>query len=162
MDNAPVESNPDVGSSRNSNASGFAASSTPIVTRFLSSTVRLPTPDDKPGGWEPISALERGSSSSRVIMRSTSESLVVWGVDGGWRRVAEKSRASRTVEVPSWTSCCSTKPVLRLKSMASGLPSSRNSPVTVPMRLRWERVSSSVVLPAPLGPISAVSRPGLT
>ena len=56
---------------------------------------------------------------------------------------------------------CSTYPLIRKKVFFScGFPFTRMSPSTFPLILRPARTSRSVVLPAPLGPISAVIVPG--
>ena len=61
---ADCESRPEVGSSRKRRSSGLAASSTPIVTRFLCSTAR-------PLSGSPIMASAMSSISRREMTSST-------------------------------------------------------------------------------------------
>lgn len=72
MDQEDCESRPEVGSSRKTRRAGLAASSTPMVRRFLCSTLRpMPT--------SPTSASAYGSISRSLMISSTYSSFSALG-----------------------------------------------------------------------------------
>ena len=75
--------------------------------------------------------------------------------------IAANMMVSRTVAPPKKQSCCWMYAVSFLTTLVLGTtPSKRASPKTLPSVLRRLKISSSVVLPAPLGPITAHMSPG--
>mmetsp|Transcript_90463 Transcript_90463/g.251463 ORF Transcript_90463/g.251463 Transcript_90463/m.251463 type:complete len:268 (+) Transcript_90463:1522-2325(+) len=154
-----VASRPEVGSSRKSSV-GQAASSRPMFTRLR---------------WPPLSAPELvarlpttrfcWASSCRTF--STSSTILFTRlrlVALGHRISALKRMFSRTV-MPSCTmSSCGTKPITGFSSaMSCSLPLMSTEPDTSqppPERTLPQRTLSSVVFPAPEGPMMAAMRPG--
>ena len=88
------------------------------------------------------------------LTRSRFESL-------GSLAIAANMIVSRTVAPPKKQSCCWMYAVSFLTRLVLGTaPSKRAWPNTLPSVLRRLTISSSVVLPAPLGPITAHMSPG--
>ena len=151
---AARESSPDVGSSMKMIA-GLATSSTPIVSRFACSV-------ERPAPLYPIMECAIGSISRSSMISRTNASLVLAETDRSSRKWHEKRRASITVAVGEWMSVCSTYPARREKVAGLlGWPFSRILPFICPPVFRFASTSSSVVLPAPDEPMSAVIVPGL-
>mmetsp|Transcript_4684 Transcript_4684/g.13774 ORF Transcript_4684/g.13774 Transcript_4684/m.13774 type:complete len:390 (+) Transcript_4684:1715-2884(+) len=152
---AEVESRPDVGSSRKRRA-GSAASSMPTLTRFF---------------WPPLMPRMR-SSPTRVCCtwsrarsstrRPTNTSTSLRFTLRGSLRCAANLRCSRTVRTGSITSCCGTKPTILLSLRAESTATPLSSIVPPDRSTLPERMLSSVVLPAPEAPMTAVMRPGLS
>lgn len=133
---------------------GSAASSTPIVTLFLSSTLSPSTPE------VPIMASAIGSSSSSSMMLSANSRRCSLVRSFSCLKTAENCKHSLTVDRGSWISACIAKPVRLEKDPSRGRPSTSIEPSTLPVVLRPEMVSNKVVLPAPEAPIRAVRTPG--
>mmetsp|Transcript_7039 Transcript_7039/g.17459 ORF Transcript_7039/g.17459 Transcript_7039/m.17459 type:complete len:253 (+) Transcript_7039:1371-2129(+) len=144
---ALVESSPVVGSS-SSSTPGRVSSSTPMDTRRFSPPL---SPRTNASPMNACATRDRPSCSATTRTRSW---MVSRGVPWGMRRDAWKVRYSHTVEVPGRMASCCTYPVARLSSSGpTSAPSSLTSPPTPLMpSLRPDRMSSSVVLPAPEGP----------
>mmetsp|Transcript_68686 Transcript_68686/g.191556 ORF Transcript_68686/g.191556 Transcript_68686/m.191556 type:complete len:357 (+) Transcript_68686:1758-2828(+) len=149
-----VLSRPEVGSSRNSTG-GCVSSSTAIETRRFSPP-EIPRCMSLPMVTSEID--ERPSCITTSLARSflsANETLV------SMRSCAWSSSCSDTVSEAGRMSSCTTYPDTARRCLAlSGRPLRRTVPVVRPWFLRPARISSSEVLPAPEGPISAQTSPG--
>mmetsp|Transcript_20596 Transcript_20596/g.70027 ORF Transcript_20596/g.70027 Transcript_20596/m.70027 type:complete len:200 (-) Transcript_20596:84-683(-) len=146
------ESSPDVGSSRKRRAGAFT-SSTAMAVRFLS------PPETPRFIMSPILALETRSRPRSSMRRSTRSRRSASGVLCGRRSLALKRIVSRTVSALRRRSSWNTKPSLRLKALSMGLPSTRICPLTRLGSVRWASTLMRLVLPLPLGPMSASISP---
>mmetsp|Transcript_18250 Transcript_18250/g.21827 ORF Transcript_18250/g.21827 Transcript_18250/m.21827 type:complete len:200 (-) Transcript_18250:552-1151(-) len=158
--NAPRESNPDVGSSRNK-MEGEPASSTAIASRFLCSK-------DSPvlSSKQPTCRFFSGVSSSILRTLSTNRNLLASSLVASLRessfKRAENATVSWTVSWDVCTSNCSTYPELRRKLVFScAKPLSSTVPVISPEVFLREITSIKVVFPAPELPIKAHMRPAI-
>lgn len=153
---AVLASKPVVGSSRKRRR-GSVTSSRPSIVRFFS------PPEMPRTSSVPMSESAQASRDNSRIASSTMARFAS-GVSAreGRRSSAENCKVSRTVSVPRSDSCCSQYPATRWKSLPGGFPSTRMREAA-PSRpcLRPASASSSVDLPDPVGPITAVSSPGL-
>mmetsp|Transcript_9216 Transcript_9216/g.32021 ORF Transcript_9216/g.32021 Transcript_9216/m.32021 type:complete len:205 (-) Transcript_9216:267-881(-) len=150
------ESRPEVGSSRKSRL-GVPTISTPMEHRRLSPPE---TPRGKPPGRpHSVSAASlRPSSSMRLATVAT---LSASGTPGGWRRRAWSSRVSRTVRNGTSCSSCMTYAAMERKAGVRGAPPARTSPVQwPPAGRRPQSAFSRLVLPEPVGPMTARTWPG--
>mmetsp|Transcript_11590 Transcript_11590/g.35861 ORF Transcript_11590/g.35861 Transcript_11590/m.35861 type:complete len:218 (+) Transcript_11590:1136-1789(+) len=144
-----LESSPDVGSSRNSSP-GWLSSSTAMLTRRRS-------PPDRPRcSTLPIVLRAMRCSPSRERIAHTRRSRCALSTQRGKRSAAWNSKYSSTVDVAGSTSCCGTYPdTERSAAGPARQPLTRTSPPTALPQSRPDRMSSSVVLPAPEGPSTA-------
>mmetsp|Transcript_17177 Transcript_17177/g.49835 ORF Transcript_17177/g.49835 Transcript_17177/m.49835 type:complete len:233 (+) Transcript_17177:1904-2602(+) len=147
---AMLESRPEVGSSRRMTA-GSTRSSCAMQTRLRS-------PPETPRCMaEPTFV---SAHASRRSCRITSSTLaLVPAASRPRRRRARYVRLSRTVSSAYTTSSCSTKATRRLSALDQAKPSKRTAPSVSGMRCAM--LVRRVVLPEPLGPMSAVSLPAL-
>ena len=155
---AVYASRPEVGSSTKS-TDGLVTSSAPMLTRL-----RSPPETPPAAAGSPIIVSAVRSRCSVWITDATSLSRAAAEVACGSRSAAENVSTSRTVCVDIIKSSCVTKTVARRKAalvaVASSCPLTRISPLSVPSWRRPARQLSSVVLPAPLLPMTASSLPG--
>lgn len=119
--------------------SGRATSSKPMLTLLISPPLmpRFPTSPIRVSRMLPIPNFSMTSYTSATL--STSETL------SGSFNLAAKRSASETVSVGGSTSCWGTKPILGEESA----PGWETLPVTIPLLDFFERISMSVVFPAP-------------
>ena len=120
--------------------SGRATSSKPMLTLLISPPLipRFPT--------SPIRVSRRLPIPSFSMTSQTNASLSTSGTLSGSRNLAAKRSASKTVSVAGSMSCWGTKPILGEELV----PGYETAPVTIPLLNFFERISMSVVFPAPI------------
>mmetsp|Transcript_10323 Transcript_10323/g.40331 ORF Transcript_10323/g.40331 Transcript_10323/m.40331 type:complete len:221 (-) Transcript_10323:179-841(-) len=147
------ESNPDVGSSRKI-AAGSRTISTPMLHRFRSPPL---SPRRKPPGDPTGESLTFFNPSSAMSL-STLSAFSLSGVDGGKRSLAWSMNVSCTVRNAKSSSSCITYATRSLKSSDLACPFTVTSPLRIPPAgTRPERTFSRLVLPLPVGPMSAMT-----
>mmetsp|Transcript_3345 Transcript_3345/g.11579 ORF Transcript_3345/g.11579 Transcript_3345/m.11579 type:complete len:227 (+) Transcript_3345:1370-2050(+) len=150
---AVVESRPDVGSSQQSSR-GFVSISWPTMRRFRS-------PPDTPRSMPPPTMASAQCDRRRSSMHSSTCRSFSASVASARRSRAEKTSVSRMVRPGNTRSSCSMNATWRFSALdhARSAPYQTLPPLTGPRRAM---ALSRLVLPQPVGPMSAVSSPAGT